>query len=84
MAVGSAKQTNGFADVFGGKLFNTVDYSGPTSYVNGTGDAIDPKIFGFNNEVQAIIGTSIDESGTYYVIGQPVNNGVTKWYLRWF
>jgi hypothetical protein len=84
MAVGTAKQVNGFADVFGGKNFNTVDYSGPTSYVNGTGDKLDPKAFGAFNDIIAIIGTSIDQSGTYYVVGQPVNNGVTAWYLRWF
>jgi hypothetical protein len=86
MAVGSAKQQNGFADVFGGKNFNAIDYSGPSSYVGGVGggDALDPKAFGFFNEIIALIGTSIDQSGTYVVIGQPVNNGVTKWNLRWF
>lgn len=89
MSVGTAKQVNGFADVFGGKNFNAIDYSGPTAYNNtGTGstsgDSLDPKAFGFFNDIIALIGTSIDQSGTYYVVGQPINNGVTKWYLRWF
>lgn len=84
MAVGTAKQIAGFADIFGGKNFNTVDYSGPLSYVNGTGDVLDPKAFGAFNDIIAIVGTSISQDGTLYVVGQPVNNGVTAWRLRWF
>lgn len=89
MSVGTAKQINGFADVFGGKNFNTVDYSGPTSYNNtGTpatsGDTLDPKAFGSFNDIIAVIGTSLDQTGVYIVRAQPVNNGVTAWKLRWF
>lgn len=89
MAVGTAKQIAGFADIFGGKNFNTVDYSGPKSYVNtGTpatsGDSLDPKAFGAFNDIIAVIGTSLDQTGVYVVLGQPVNNGVTAWRLRWF
>ena len=86
MAVGTAKQVNGFADVFGGKNFNAIDYSGPSSYVGGVsgGDALDPKAFGFFNDIIALVGTSIDQDGRYVVIGQPSNNGVTAWHLRWF
>ena len=88
-SVGSGNQTNGFADVFGGKLFNVIDYTGPKSYNNtGTpatsGDALDPKMFGFPNSIEALIGTSTDQTGVYIVVGMPVNNGVTKWILRWF
>jgi hypothetical protein len=89
MSVGTGKQTPGFADVFGGKLFNTIDYSGPTAYNNtGTaatsGDSLDPKMFGFNNTIESIIDSSLDQTGTYYAFEQPINNGVTAWRLRWF
>ena len=89
MSVGQAKQTPGFADVFGGRLFNTIDYSGPTSYTNtGTastsGDSLDCRFFGFPNTIETVTGESADQSGTYFVIGQPINNGVTGWKLRWF
>jgi hypothetical protein len=89
MSVGSAQYPNGFADIFGGKMFNTVDYSGPTSYNNtGTpatsGDKISHRMFGFENTIETFVGQSIDQSGTYYAIGQPLNNGVTSWKLRWF
>ena len=86
---GTAKQIAGFADVFGGKNFNTVDYSGPTSYNNtGTpatsGDTLDPKAFGAFNDIIMVIGESMDQSGVYLVRAMPVNNGVTAWKLRWF
>lgn len=89
MSVGTGKQTNGFADVFGGKLFNAIDYYGPTAYNNtGTpatsGDTVDPKMFGFPNAIEALIGTSLDQTGVYVVVGQPVNNGVTAWKFRWY
>jgi hypothetical protein len=84
MAVGTAKQTPGFADVFGGKLFNVIDYTGVSSYVNGTGELLDPKFFGFPNTIEAILDISGDQSGAYYGIAFPVNSGVTKWYIRWF
>ena len=84
MAVGTAKQTPGFADVFGGKLFNCIDYTGVASYVNGTGELLDPKFFGFPNTIEAILDISGDQSGAYYGIAFPVNSGVTKWYIRWF
>jgi hypothetical protein len=84
MAAGSAKQFAGFPDVFGGKLFNAIDYSGPTSYVNGTGDVLDPRIFGFPNTVESITVCGMDTTGTYYVRPQPVRTGVTGWYIRWY
>lgn len=88
MAVGSAKQTQGFADVFGGRNFNVIDYTGVSSYANtGTpstsGEALDPKFFGFQNTIQ-FVAASGDQSGTYYGIVFPVNNGVTAWRIRWF
>jgi hypothetical protein len=89
MSVGSAKQTQGFADVFGGRQFNTIDYSGPTAYNNtGTpttsGDTMDPMMFGFKNTIQELFNGSIDQTGAYKVLAQPVNNGITVWRLRWF
>lgn len=90
MAVsGTAKQIAGFADVFGGKNFNAVDYSGSKSYNNTgvqatSGDLLDPKAFGFFNDIISIIGDGIDQTGTYQVTGQTINGGVTQWRLRWF
>jgi hypothetical protein len=86
MAVGTAKQINGFADIFGGKNYNTVDYSGPASYAGGVagGDKLDPKAFGSFNDIIAVIGVSLDQTGLFYVLPQPLNNGVTQWFLRWF
>ncbi len=84
MAVGQGKQTPGFADVFGGKQFNVIDYTGVASYVNGTGEKLDPKMFGFNNTIEAVLDTSITQTGDYYGQTQPVNNGVSGWYIRWF
>jgi hypothetical protein len=89
MSVGTGKQTSGFADVFGGKLFNTIDYSGPTAYNNTgnpatSGDSLDPKMFGFNNTIESIFQASLDQTGTYYAFEQPVNSAVTAWRLRWF
>ncbi|MDE2099390.1 MAG: hypothetical protein KGL39_19215 [Patescibacteria group bacterium] len=81
---GTMKQTAGFADVFGGKLFNTIDYTGVASYVNGTGELLDPKGFGFPNTIESIVDISGDQSGAYYGICFPVNSGVTKYYIRWF
>ena|SRR5208337_3204657 len=82
--VGTAKQTPGFADVFGGRFFNTIDYTGVTSYLNGTGELLDPHMFGFQNTIECIIDVSLSQNGSYYAQAQPVNSGVTKWYLRWF
>ena len=88
-SVGTGIQANGFADVFGGKLFNAIDYKGSSSYNNtGTpatsGDVLDPKMFGFPNSIEFLVGTSTDQTGVYIVVGMPANNGVSKWYLRWF
>lgn len=84
MATGSAKQTQGFGDIFGGRMFNTIDYSGPTSYVNGTGDTIDPRIFGFPNTIETFLQEGLDQTGTYYIFAQPTNTGVTSWHIRWY
>jgi hypothetical protein len=85
MAVGSVKSGYSFLDTFGGRFFNTVDYSGPTSYVGGVGagDLLSPNAFGFNNTIQ-FVWASGDQTGLLIGIPFPVNNGVTKWYLRWF
>ena len=90
MTVGSIKTAQeGQRDVFGGKLFAVSDYAGPTSYNNtGTpqtsGDAISSTMFGFPNTILCFIEESADQTGTYYVLAQPINNGLTAWRLRWF
>ena len=89
MSVGAVTQTFGFPDIFGGKMFNTIDYAGPTSYNNtGTpatsGDTMSHRMFGFENTVETFIGESLDQTGTYFVKAQPNNSGVTTWRLRWF
>ena len=86
---GSARHTPGMADIFGGKQFNTIDYTGPLSYNNTgvpatSGDALDHQMFGFETKIEAVIDGSLDQTGQYYVYEQPVNNGVTTWRLRWF
>lgn len=81
--VGSAKTVPGGQDVFGGHLFGVADYSGPASYVQG-GDAIDPRIFGFPNNILTLIG-SVDQSNAYFVVGRPTQSGVqTQWQLVWY
>ena len=83
MAVGSAKVTQGFADVFGGRQFNTIDYSGPASYATG-GDTLDPHMFGFQNTIQFVWVSDLDQTSTYSPSLVPVNNGITVWKLKWF
>lgn len=88
-SVGAPLYVNGFPDIFGGKMFNTIDYKGPTSYNNTgigstSGDTVGHRMFGFENTVETYIGQSIDQTGTYYVVAMPKNNGVTSWRLRWF
>jgi|SRR5271154_4308033 len=84
MAVGKASQTQGFADVFGGRSFNSIDYTGVASYVAGTGELLDPKFFGFQNTIQSILDISGTFTGDYYGVPYPVNTGVSKWYIRWY
>lgn len=79
--VGSAKAVRSQADVFGGKLFEVIDYSGPLSYVQG-GDAMDPRMFGFPNAIIMLIGFN-DHSNTYTVDPRALQNGVTPWQLVW-
>ncbi len=79
--VGSAKAVFGFEDTFGGKLYGSVDYSGPTSYVQG-GDAIDPRAFGFPNSILTLI-ASDDQTNTYRGVPRPLQNGLTGWQLVW-
>lgn len=90
MTIGTASTVFGFADVFGGHMFNTIDYTGPASYTNTgvgatSGDSpLSHRMFGFENTIECIIDVSIDQTGTYFAQDQPVNNGVTSWRLRWF
>lgn len=80
--VGTATQSKNGKDTFGGHLFGTVDYKGPTSYVQG-GDSLDPHTFGFPNTIITVIG-SVDQSNTYFVIGRPLQNGYTPYQLVWY
>lgn len=81
--VGSSKPMTGHAaDVFGGKLYDVVDYNGPTSYVQG-GDAIDPRAFGFPNAILTLI-SSIDQTNTYETEARSIQKGITPWQLVWF
>ena len=81
--VGSGTIVPGGQDTFGGHLFGCADYKGPASYVQG-GDAIDPRIFGFPNNILSLIG-SVDQSNTYFVIGRPMQSGnQTAWQLVWY
>jgi len=80
-AVGSAKSVQNGQDVFGGHLYGAVDYTGPSSYVQG-GDTIDPHIFGFPNTVLTLTG-SADQSNTYIGVPRPLFNGTTAWQLVW-
>jgi hypothetical protein len=80
---GTVKSSYSFLDTFGGRFFNTVDYSGVAAYVNGTGELLSPNAFGFKNTIQ-FVWASGTQSGLYYGICFPVNNGVTNWYIRWF
>lgn len=90
MSVGSAIYTNGFADIFGGRQFNCIDYKGPKSYTNTgvgatSGDSpLSHRLFGFENTIECIICVTIDQTGTYEAIQQPNQTGVTSWRLRWF
>jgi hypothetical protein len=79
--VGSGKIARDSQDVFGGKLYAPVDYSGPLSYVQG-GDAVDTRGFGFPNVIMTLIG-SIDQTGTFRLEPRPLQNGVTAWQMIW-
>jgi hypothetical protein len=91
MSVGTVKkEQGGQRDVFGGKQFSVIDYAGPTSYANSgvgatSGDQITPSMFGFFNTILCpIISDGFDQSGTYEMIWQPVQSGLTPWRVRWF
>ena len=76
MAVGSGMRNSGErADVFGGTLYNAIDYTGPTSYVNGTGDQLNSSMFGFFNGFKDINDGCIDTTGTYFVRKQMASPG---------
>ena len=81
---GTASPVAGAADIFGGKGFNVLTYSGAASYNNGIGDRVDVKLFGFQNKLIVLSPMGLSVSGTYYTIPQPANQGLTAWYLRWY
>ncbi len=75
----------GYPQLLGQKRISIIDRTGPASYVNGTGETISPKDFGFNN-LESIRG-GIDSTGTYMavvyknagVVGAP-STFTLKWY----
>lgn len=82
---GTANAVFGQGDVFGGKLFNVIDYkSTTTSYSTTALEVLSPSAFGFFNTILSIIEISIDTTGTYYAQAIPVNTGLTAWKLQWF
>jgi len=85
MAVGTATQTVGFGDTWGGQTEQVIDYTGVASYVGGStgGELLDPKIFGCFASIRFVTG-SISDDGVYEVKCQPRNKGYTAWYARWF
>ena len=87
MAVGSFKEIFGQKDVFGGKQFTVGDYSGVTSYQNGTGDTIYPSTLGFFNAILTPLEVSLDTTGTYYAQFQSTGLGLigtAGWKIRWY
>lgn len=80
---GTVKTPLGFLDTWGGRFANTPDYTGPTSYVNGTGDLLSPEAFGFNNNILFTTG-SITFDGLYEAVPQSGGLGYCKWYVRWY
>lgn len=83
MANGFVISNPATSDEFGGKLFHVPSYKGPLSYANGVGDFLDPRAFGFPNNLIFVAG-SMTVSGTYYTVAQPKSGLVTQWMLRWF
>jgi hypothetical protein len=86
MSVGSGNAIPGNADVFGGTLYNAIDYNGPTSYNNGTGDQLNSSMFGFFNGFKDINDGCIDTTGTYFVRRQMKSPGGlnAQFFLRWY
>ena len=83
MANGFVISNPASADEFGGKLFHVPSYKGPISYANGVGDSLDPKSFGFPNNL-IFVAASMAVSGTYYGVAQPRSGLITSWAIRWF
>ncbi len=80
-AVGTTKPIIGGNDTFGGRYYAPIDYSGPSSYVQG-GDAIGAASFGMFNNIQTLIG-SMDQSNKFRAEPRPLANGVTQWQIVW-
>lgn len=80
--IGATHSILGTQQTFGGMYFNVLDVSGSASYVAG-GDSIGATSFGFNNTIWTLIG-AVSQSGTYFVIGRCMNDGVSPWQLVWY
>lgn len=88
---GSGVAIFGQGDVFGGKIFNVVDYtSNTTSYTQpGAGsvaglEILSPQMFGFQNVILSILDISVDGTNTYGAEAVALNKGLTKWALQWY
>ena len=80
--IGATHSILGTQQTFGGMYFNVLDVSGSASYVQG-GDSISATSFGFNNTIWSLV-AAVSQSGTYFVIGRCLNNGVSAWQLVWY
>jgi hypothetical protein len=81
MSAGTSVLVLGDRDTFGGHFYGPADHSGPTSYPTG-GELVDPVALGCSNGVQTLV-PSADQTGTYWTIPVPLNNGHTQWKLIW-
>lgn len=75
-------QTGGLVDTWGGKFQNEIQWTGPTSYANGTGEVLPPSAFGCPNNLLFATG-SVSVSGTYRAVCRPqAASGYTKWNVQ--
>lgn len=82
---GSAKQILGQGDVFGGKIFNVIDYASTSaSYSQSALETLSPSAFGFFNTILCVLDISLDTTGRYYAQAIPQQAGLTPWTLKWF
>ena len=78
----TATQTQGLVDTWGGKFTDIIDWTGPKSYTNGTGELIPPSALGCPNNL-LFADSCVSVSGTYRGVCRPyAAGGYTKWYLQ--
>jgi hypothetical protein len=81
-AVGTPAPVLGHDDTFGGHFFGAVDYTGPTSYVQG-GDTLDPRPFGCPNSLLYVV-TGVDQAGKWQTEARAIYSGAqTVFQIVW-